>query len=73
MITDLGMAGMSGLDLAGLVHEEKPDLPVALITGWGSQLNHDEVALAGVKAVLAKPFHLEEISRLVEKLVSPTA
>jgi len=71
VITDLGMAGMSGLDLAGLVHEDKPDIPVALITGWGSQLNHDEVALAGVKAVLAKPFHLEEINQLVEKLASP--
>lgn len=71
IITDLGMAGMSGLDLAGLVHEQKPEVPVALITGWGSQLNHDEVALAGVKAVLAKPFHLEEINKLIEKLALP--
>lgn len=73
VITDLGMAGMSGLDLAGLVHEDKPEVPVALITGWGSQLNHDEVALAGIKAVLAKPFHLEEINQLVQKLASPKA
>ncbi|UCD63352.1 MAG: hybrid sensor histidine kinase/response regulator [Candidatus Zixiibacteriota bacterium] len=69
VITDLGMAGMSGLDLAGLVHEEKPDIPIAMITGWGSQLNHDEIALKGIRAVLAKPFHLKEITALVEQLV----
>jgi len=68
VITDLGMAGMSGLDLAGLIHKEKPQIPVALITGWGSQLNHHEVALKGVKAVLAKPFHIEDINSLIEKL-----
>ncbi len=72
VITDLGMAGMSGLDLAGLIHQEKPEVPVALITGWGSQLNQDEMALKGVKAVVAKPFHLEEIHALVEKLVIET-
>ena len=70
VITDLGMAGMSGLDLAGLIHKDKPHIPVALITGWGSQLNHDEVALKGVKAVLPKPFHLEDINALVEKLAA---
>ncbi|UCG62035.1 MAG: response regulator [Candidatus Zixiibacteriota bacterium] len=70
VITDLGMAGMSGLDLAGLIHQEKPEIPVALITGWGSQLNPDEMALKGVKAVVAKPFHLEEIHSLVEKLIA---
>jgi signal transduction histidine kinase/ActR/RegA family two-component response regulator len=69
VITDLGMAGMSGLDLAGLIHQENPGTPVALITGWGSQLNPDEVALKGVRAVVAKPFHLEEIHALVEKLI----
>lgn len=71
VITDLGMAGMSGLDLAGLVHEEKPQIPIAMITGWGSQLNHDEIALKGIRAVLAKPFHLKEITALVEQLVEP--
>ena len=68
LITDLGMAGMSGLDLAGLVHDENPDLPIAMITGWGSQLNHDEVALKGIQAVIAKPFHLNDINALVEQL-----
>jgi len=68
LITDLGMPGMSGLDLAGVVHEKYPDMPIAMITGWGTQLNEEEVALKGIKAVLPKPFHLKEIKQLVADL-----
>ena len=73
MITDLGMPGMSGLELAGLVHEQKPELPIAMITGWGTQLNKDEVALKGVKAVLPKPFHLKDIKGLIKEMVKHMA
>ena len=69
MITDLGMPGMSGLELSGIVHEQKPALPIAMITGWGTQLNKDEVALKGVRAVVPKPFHLKEIKALISELV----
>jgi len=70
VITDLGMPGMSGLELAGTVHRSKPQLPIAMITGWGTQLNEDEVAMNGIKAVLPKPFHLSDIKKLVENLVT---
>ncbi len=69
LITDLGMPGMSGLDLARVVHEKLPGLPVAMITGWGTQLNEDEVKAKGIKRVLAKPFHLKDIKALVADLV----
>lgn len=68
MITDLGMPGMSGLDLAGEVHEKHPELPIAMITGWGTQLNNDEVSLRGIRRVLAKPFHLRDIKSLIKEL-----
>ncbi|HDL01950.1 MAG TPA: response regulator, partial [candidate division Zixibacteria bacterium] len=72
VITDLGMPGMSGLELAGEIHSKKPELPIAMITGWGTQLNHDEVALKGVKTVLSKPFHLKDIKVMIQELVEPT-
>lgn len=68
VITDLGMPGMSGLDLAGLIHQENPRTPVALLTGWGLQVDPDQAALKGVKTIVAKPFRFEEINALVEKL-----
>ncbi len=70
LITDLGMPGMSGLDLAGEVHEKHPKMPIAMITGWGTQLNKEEVALKGIQAILPKPFHLKDIKQLVDDLVT---
>jgi CheY-like chemotaxis protein len=71
LITDLGMPGMSGLDLAGLAHETQPNLAIAMVTGWGTQLNSEEIALRGVRNVLAKPFHLKDIRALIEELAPP--
>ncbi len=71
MITDLGMPGMSGLDLAGAAHEKHPGMPIAMITGWGTQLNEEEIALRGIRAVIPKPFHLKDVKALVHKLAAP--
>jgi len=70
LITDLGMPGMSGLELAGAVHEKLPKMPIAMITGWGTQLNKEEVALKGILAILPKPFHIKDIKQLVDDLAT---
>lgn len=69
VITDLGMPGMSGLELANCIHKDRPTLPIAMITGWGTQLHQQEIQLSGIKSVLSKPFHLKDIRDLVETLV----
>lgn len=69
VITDLGMPGISGLELAERIHRENPNLPIAMITGWGTQLNKEEVALKGVRTVLSKPFHLKDIRTLLEDVL----
>lgn len=70
MITDLGMPGMSGLDLADFAHENNPQMPIAMITGWGTQLKEDEVASRGIVSVMAKPFHIQDIVGLIDDLDS---
>lgn len=70
LITDLGMPGMSGLDLAGVVHESHPKMPIAMITGWGTQLDHSETKMKGIRTVLSKPFHLKDVKQLVQDLVA---
>lgn len=69
MITDLGMPGMSGMELAEQVHKDYPDLPIAMITGWGTQLDPEQVKENGILSVLSKPFHLKEIKELIEEVV----
>jgi len=61
MFSDIVMPGkLSGVDLAGLLRERRPGLPVVLATGYTDQ----RAAIPGVQ-VLSKPY---EIGRLVDLL-----
>jgi signal transduction histidine kinase/CheY-like chemotaxis protein len=59
VITDLGMPGMNGWEVARGVKARWPDLPVGLVTGWamGNESTPEEVGR--VDFVIAKPYTLE--------------
>jgi CheY-like chemotaxis protein len=65
VITDLGMPGMSGLELTEALKKEDPAVQVAMITGWGAQLNQKEMLEKGVFKVVAKPFYLKDVRELI--------
>lgn len=65
IITDLGMPGMSGYDLAEYVQDKYKDIEVVLLTGWGSSLKKEGRELKGIKTVLSKPFRLAQVLDLV--------
>jgi signal transduction histidine kinase len=54
VITDLGMPDISGLDVARAVKATKPTTPVMLITGWGVQLDPEQ--MRDIDSVIEKPF-----------------
>lgn len=72
VITDLGMPGLSGWEVAAAVKRRSPALPVALITGWGDRIDPEEARAKGVDHLVAKPFRIEEIAALAARAVSPT-
>jgi CheY-like chemotaxis protein len=55
VISDLGMPGMNGWDVARAVHERHPSLPVVLLTGWGREITAQQMRDGGIAAVLPKP------------------
>jgi PAS domain S-box-containing protein len=61
VLTDLGMPDMSGWDVASKIRALQPDVPVILVTGWGTTLSKDEVRRSGVSAVVHKPFEISEL------------
>ena len=65
VITDLGMPGMSGYDLAEYVHDKYKNVGIVLLTGWGNIAKKEGRKLKGVKGVLTKPFHLNQVLELV--------
>lgn len=69
VLTDLGMPGMSGWELASHIHQAYPGLPVALITGWGEEVDPEEASRRHVCAVISKPFDVERILKVVAALL----
>ena len=65
VITDLGMPGMSGWELAKEVKKSKRQIKVILITGWRAQLDTDKIKESGVDFILPKPFHIEQIKEVL--------
>ncbi len=70
VISDLGMPGLSGWEVARLVKHRYPGIPVALITGWGDRIDAEEVRTKGVDFLVAKPFKLEDITAMVVQALS---
>jgi CheY-like chemotaxis protein len=69
VITDLGMPDMPGSDVARAVKDIRPGTPVLLITGWGVQLDREE--LPEVDGVVAKPFSKDTLSQQLSGLLAP--
>jgi signal transduction histidine kinase/CheY-like chemotaxis protein len=64
VFSDIVMPGrISGIDLAGLVRQRDPSLPVVLATGYTEQ----QAALPGVR-ILAKPYAIEKVVALLTEL-----
>ncbi|MBI2218126.1 MAG: GAF domain-containing protein [Candidatus Rokubacteria bacterium] len=59
ILTDLGMPEMTGWELARIVKERSPDMPVGLITGWGLRPLGTEEQRRAVDFVVAKPFTID--------------
>jgi PAS domain S-box-containing protein len=70
VFTDLGMPGMSGWEVATAVKKIAPDAAVALITGWGIQLEKEDMEKSSVDHILNKPFTVEDIVRLVHEALA---
>jgi PAS domain S-box-containing protein len=66
VVTDLGMAGMNGWDLAAAVKDSWPETRVVLVTGWGAEIDPTDARTRGVDAVVAKPYRGETLRGAVE-------
>ena len=61
VISDLKMPGMDGIELFDELKEIKPDIPVIIITAYGSLEIGDEALKKGVADFITKPFRKDSI------------
>jgi signal transduction histidine kinase/CheY-like chemotaxis protein len=72
LITDVGLPGLNGRQLADAARERRPDLPIMLITGYAGTALDDGQLPPGVQ-MLHKPFGLEMLAELVRSMLEDTA
>jgi CheY-like chemotaxis protein len=70
VVTDLGMPGLSGWDVAAHVKGRSPHTPVVLVTGWGDRFTPEEVKVRGVDFLVAKPFSLDQITTVARRALA---
>ena len=61
VVTDLNMRGMSGVDLCDRVVTNRPDVPVIVVTAFGSMETAIATLRAGAFDFLTKPFEMEQL------------
>jgi CheY-like chemotaxis protein len=70
VITDLGMPGMSGTEVAWRVKAQAPWLPVILLTGWGEMAVEGSAVRTSVDATVGKPVTAEALQRSLAQVVT---
>jgi CheY-like chemotaxis protein len=76
LVTDVGLPGLNGRQLADAARAHRPDLPILLITGYaGTAL--DDMGLAHGMELTRKPFVLDafaaQVSRMLDRAFAPGA
>ena len=73
VLTDINMHGMSGVDVCRRIVESREDLPVVVMTAYGSM----EAAIATIRAgaydFVTKPFEMDEIALTMERALKHRA
>ncbi len=68
-VSDYNMPGMSGLEFAREVKKIRPDLSVAITSGYIDRSLQDGAEEVGVSALIPKPCDFQELYALLDKLV----
>ena len=72
LLLDIRMNGMSGLEVQNFLREKKADIPIIFITGHGDVPMAVNALKKGAVDFIEKPFDLEFLKHLIEKLLDAT-
>jgi CheY-like chemotaxis protein len=71
VITDLGMPGISGWEVARESRRMRPEVRIILLTGWAATLDLKDIEKNGVNRTLKKPFEMDGLLRTVRDVLGP--
>ena len=65
VFTDLGMPKLSGWEVGRILKSINPSVPIAMITGWGVELDREKMRESGIDLIISKPFNFDRITQIV--------
>jgi signal transduction histidine kinase len=71
MISDVGLPGMTGRELAETARAHRPGLPILFITGYAENAAIRSGFLGVNMSMVTKPFSLEELAAKVSQMIAP--
>jgi len=71
VLSDLNMPGMDGTALLGEIKNRYPELPVVIITGYGTFHTEKRVMREGASGYISKPCTLAKIEKTLASILSP--
>ncbi|SYZ73537.1 putative Histidine kinase [Candidatus Zixiibacteriota bacterium] len=69
LISDLGLPGISGLDLITKIRSFDPRIRTILISGWEVEYSITDLMDKGVDSLITKPFKVETVLETMENLM----
>ncbi|HZD10022.1 MAG TPA: GAF domain-containing protein [Candidatus Binatia bacterium] len=72
MMLDLNLPEMTGLDVLQVLAADGIEIPVVLMTGYGSEKDAIEAFRLGIKDYLVKPFTIDEVGETIARALQET-
>ncbi|WP_022681764.1 ATP-binding protein [Sphingobium bisphenolivorans] len=70
MISDVGLPGMNGRQLAEVARSHLPDLPILFVTGYAENAAVRSGFLGTNMSMITKPFQIEALSAKIKKMLA---
>jgi PAS domain S-box-containing protein len=70
LVTDVGLPGMNGRQLADQARESRPDLKILFITGYAENVAIAKGFLQPGMEMITKPFDLDKLAQRIREMVS---
>lgn len=71
VLTDFKMPRMNGVEFAEALRDRGHAVPVALMSGYRSELTEADALRTGIADVLSKPVSTDELRAAIEELLCP--
>jgi CheY-like chemotaxis protein len=69
ILSDIVMPQMSGIQLLDEIKKKLPYKPIVALTTGHTNTNIEDIYAKGAVSLLRKPFHLEDLSRMVQEIL----